>query len=89
MTAQDWARQYPDDIPFMVRNIVGRCHVGKSNRQVIRYFISRLRRKYRTWRTIDRAERKQYLRWVIAAHRANRDLYADVMTPGRARRGTK
>jgi hypothetical protein len=67
-------------VPYMVESIVGRCHVGESNRRVIRYFISRLKRPaYKTWRTLSRAERKQYMRWIIAAHAANRGLYMHVM----------
>jgi hypothetical protein len=66
--------------PYIVDRIVGRCHVGRSNRQVIRYFISRLKRKYRTWAAIAPAERKRWLRWIIEAHAENRELYQAVMT---------
>ena len=66
-------------IPHDVERIVGRCHVGQSNRAVIRYFISRLRHGYRTWAGIPRVERRQWLTWVIAAHAENRGLYQYVM----------
>jgi hypothetical protein len=66
-------------IPSIVEMIVGRCHVGESNRAVIRYFVSRLKRGYKTWRKMPRPERKQWLTWVIRAHAANRELYRYVM----------
>jgi hypothetical protein len=66
-------------VPHMVEMIVGRCHVGQSNRAVIRYFISRLKHGYRTWIALPKAERKQWLQWVIQAHQANGSLYTYVM----------
>ena len=69
--------------PHIVRILVGRCHVGQSNRRVIRYFISRLKRGYQTWAQMPRDERKQWLRWVVAAHAENRGLYSYVMGGGR------
>lgn len=66
-------------IPAIVRQIVNRRHVGDSNRTVIRYFVSRLKQGYATWRTLPRAERKQWLQWIVAAHAENRGLYAYVM----------
>jgi hypothetical protein len=65
--------------PSIVHQIVDRRHVGESNREVIRYFISRLRDGMATWRTMSRAERKKWLRWVIKAHGENRALYQKVM----------
>lgn len=69
--------------PAIVRQIVGRCHVGESDSKVIRYFVSRLKRGYRTWRELPRAERKQWMRWVIGEHSDNRALYDCVMRGGR------
>ena len=40
-------------IPSIVTMIVGRCHVGESNRAVIRYFVSRLKRG--AWQKLSRA----------------------------------
>lgn len=68
--------------PHIVRIIVGRRHVGESNRRVIRYFISRLKAGYATWKGIPRAERRQWLRWVIEVHAENRGLYNYVMGGG-------
>jgi hypothetical protein len=66
-------------VPYTVTSIVGRCHVGHSNRQVIWYFISRLKDGYNTWRVVPKAERKQWLRWIVQAHAENRSLYNHVM----------
>jgi hypothetical protein len=71
------AKTKTQEIPSIVRQIVGRRHVGESNFAVIRYFVSRLKRG--AWRALPREERKQWLRWVIAAHAANRQLYRYVM----------
>ena len=64
--------------PPIVSQIVGRCHVGESNRAVIRYFVSRVKRD--AWRKMARKDRHMWLRWVIACHKANRSLYHAVMT---------
>jgi len=69
----------PATAPAIVRQIVGRCHVGDSNRAVIRYFISRLRHGYATWASMPKAERRQWLGWIIETHRSNRALYRYVM----------
>jgi hypothetical protein len=69
------------EYPRIVSQIVDRCHVGQSNRAVIRYFISRLRKPtYQTWRKTPRAERRQWLTWVIQCHADNRKLYREVMS---------
>lgn len=67
------------DVPSIVHHIVGRCHVGESHRHVIRFFVSRLKHGYTTWRGLSRLERKQYLAWIVEAHNANRALYSAVM----------
>lgn len=66
--------------PMIVSQIVGRCHVGQSNRAVLRYFVSRLRHGYRTWAALPRMEHRQWMRWVFREHKANRELYRAVMT---------
>ena len=55
--------------------IVDRCHVSDSHRAVIRYFISRLRHGYDTWRKIPKDARRRILREVVSVHAANRMLY--------------
>lgn len=62
----------------MISMIVGRCHVGESNRQVIRYLKSRFRKG--AWRKMSRDQRKAIMREAIECHRANRELYVAVMT---------
>jgi hypothetical protein len=69
-------------VPHIVTQIVGRCHVGQSNRAVIKYFISRLKRKRRAWTALSRTERRQWMRWIIAAHAADCELYDYVMKGG-------
>jgi hypothetical protein len=67
----------------LVRQMVARCHVAESNRTVIRYVISRLRKGYVTYRAMSREQRRLLLRETIAAHTENRALYRFVMRGGR------
>jgi hypothetical protein len=69
----------PAAVPAIVRQIVGRCHVGQSDRAVIRYFVSRLKHGYATWRALPVTERKTWMRHIIRAHAENRGLYFYVM----------
>ena len=62
----------------ILRRIVSRCPVSASKLEVIRYVISRLRKKYATYRAMPRGKRRELLRLVIKAHTANRRLYAYV-----------
>lgn len=62
----------------MIDMLVGRCHVGESNRAVIRYVKSRLKKG--AWKKLDREKRKEVMRAVIESHKANRALYHAVMT---------
>jgi hypothetical protein len=62
----------------IVRQIVNRCHVGESNRTVIRYVVSRLRHGYRTFHAMSREQRHLLMRDAIEVHRTNRDLYIRV-----------
>jgi hypothetical protein len=62
----------------IIRQIVGRCHVSDSNRTVIRYFVSRLRKEYSTLRDMPRSQRREQLRAVIEEHAANRKLFQKV-----------
>lgn len=63
----------------MVSQIVGRCHVGDSYLQVIRYAVSRFRDGRRAFLGMSRPDRRRFLEEVVAAHRENRDLYSHVM----------
>ncbi len=71
----------------IVEMIVGRCHVGDSDRKVIRYVISRLTDGRRTFRAMTRKDRKALLRQIIDAHTANQKLYHHVMTGNRVLAG--
>lgn len=64
----------------MIRQIVGRCHVGDSYLSVIRYVINRMAEGYRTFHAQPKAWRKELLREIVTVHRENRELYRAVMT---------
>ena len=68
-----------DHIDPMIRQIVNRCHISESNRQVIYYLISRLKDGKKTYWTIPKVERKQILKAIIQYHRENKQMYYDVM----------
>jgi uncharacterized protein YlxP (DUF503 family) len=64
----------------IIRQIIARdCHVGSSNRAVIRHVVSRLRAKYATFRAMPPADRKAFLRQCVAAHAENQATYSFVM----------
>ena len=62
----------------MIRMIVGRCHVGESYLQVIRYVLSRMKKG--SFRKAPRAVRRKTLKEIIRCHRENRRLYHQVVT---------
>lgn len=66
-----------ENIPYIIRNIVGRCHACDSNLSVIRCFISRTKRE--SWDALPRDERRNILRMVIDAHNDDTALFAFVM----------
>ena len=61
----------------MIDQIVGRCHVHESNRSVVRYAVSRLKKG--AWEKLTPVSRLSFLRACIESHRDNRELYHDVM----------
>jgi hypothetical protein len=63
----------------ILRAIVDRLHVSESNRDVIRYVISRLQDGYVTYRAMPRWKRREFLAQCLEAHRQNRELYSAVM----------
>jgi hypothetical protein len=70
------------EIHPIVRQIIDRdCHVGESNRTVIRHVISKLRGRFSTFRGMPRTDRRLLMQQCIQQHRANRDLYVAVMYP--------
>lgn len=64
----------------IVRQIIDRdCHVGISNRAVIRHVISKLRDGSRTFRRMPKEQRRELMRQCIARHRQNWEEYVNVM----------
>ena len=65
----------------IIRQIIDRdCHVGTSNREVVRHVISKLRHGYRTFREMPLADRQQLIDQCIQHHASNLKMYLDVMT---------
>ena len=64
----------------IVRQIVGNCHVGMTNKKVIRYVISRLKHRERTFWAMSKQDRRLLMQTAIDEHSDNRQLYLDVMT---------
>lgn len=68
---------------LIVRQIIDRdCHVGLSNRAVMRHVISKLRNGWQTFRGMPKHDRRELLRQCAEAHKESRDLYRDVMYGG-------
>ena len=70
------------DVHPIVRQIINRdCHVGISNRAVIRHVVSKLRDGMETFRGMPKEERRALMEQCIQQHRQNRLLYRAVMYP--------
>jgi Fe-S cluster assembly scaffold protein SufB len=65
---------------MIVGFIVDRCHVGDSNMDVIRYFVSHMKEGHATWKALPRDVRREYLRDIIERHSDNRGLYVSVVS---------
>jgi hypothetical protein len=63
-----------------IRQIVNRCHVSQSNLSVIKYVISRLKNKYKTWKALNRETRRKAMQQTIEAHKQNKNQYYKVMS---------
>jgi hypothetical protein len=61
----------------MIRQIVGRRHVGETDEEVVEYAKTRLRKG--AWDTLSRPEQRAFECEVRKAHRRNQQLYMDVM----------
>ena len=59
----------------MINQIVDRCHVGQSERQVIEFVVSKLRNGRATFLRMPRMLRKRMMQLVVARHRHNRKVY--------------
>jgi hypothetical protein len=71
-----------DHVPLIIRQIVDRLHVGASNGDVVRAVRASMDRRFFT--PEHRRWRQTVYRLAIDAHKANRDLYQQVMS-GRIR----
>ena len=60
----------------IISQIINRdCHVSLSNRAVIKHVISRLKRKYKTFASMNRRDRRAFMFACIEQHKENQDLY--------------
>lgn len=62
----------------LVAQIVDRCHVSRSNRDVITEVVSRMRHGRRTFLAQPKASRRRIMMDAILRHQLNRGLYRDV-----------
>lgn len=66
----------------LLRQIIDRdCHVGISNRAVIRHVIAKLRDGYQAFRDMPSEDRRTLMKQCIDIHKANRAEYRAVMYP--------
>ncbi len=66
----------------IVRQIINRdCHVSMTNRAVVKYVISKLKQKHKTFKTIPKEDRRRFIEDCIYIHTENRSLYRYVMGP--------
>ena len=66
----------------ILRQIVDRCHVSLSNRGLIKYMISCLTDKRRTWVALDKGIRKDIMNIAIDRHELNKGIYQTTMRGG-------
>jgi hypothetical protein len=70
-----------DSIHPIVKQIIDRdCHVGESNKEVVRHVISKLRDGYATLRKMPVADRRLLVEQCVARHRSNFQEYVEVMS---------
>ena len=64
----------------IIRQVIDRdCHVGESNRAVVRHVISKLTKGYESYRQLSAKDRCLFIEQCIAHHQANQRLYVEVM----------
>lgn len=66
----------------IVSQIVGRLHVSTSDLGVIKYLVSRMKRKYKTWIALPKDHRRKVMTEALRVHHNNRKLYRSVMYGG-------
>ena len=64
----------------IVRQIVGRLHVGESYLEVLRHVLTKLKGGRKTWLQLPKFHRRHLVAAVIQHHRENRSLYRHVMS---------
>ncbi len=62
----------------MIAMLVGRCHVGDTNREVLSYVVSCLKKG--SWEALPSLTRRSVIRECLNEHKENRKLYRAVMT---------
>lgn len=63
----------------MVRQIVGRCHVGESYFAVLRYVLAKIKGGRKEWLRLPKFHRRHLIASVLQHHRENRIEYRQVM----------
>jgi len=65
----------------IIRQVIDRdCHVGESNRTVVRHVISKLKNGYESFRSMPSVDRRCFIDQCIFQHRRNRKEYVEVMS---------
>jgi acyl-CoA reductase-like NAD-dependent aldehyde dehydrogenase len=67
----------------IIRQILGRVHVGTRYVDAARTVIDALKHGKKTYRKMAREERREMLTQIFAQHRENREEYMAVMYPRR------
>lgn len=61
----------------ILRQVVARCHVSDSTKEVLTYAKSRLRKGF--WNKMTFRQKVNFAKFCKAAHLENRELYRSVM----------
>ena len=65
----------------IIRMIIDRdCHVGTPYRKVVRHVASRLKGGFKSFKSMPRQDRRDFIIYCYATHYENRDLYRRVMS---------
>jgi hypothetical protein len=67
----------------MVRQIIGRLHVGESYLAVLRHVLSKIKGGRKFWLKLPKFHRRHLIASVIQHHRENRVEYRQVMARSR------
>ncbi len=65
----------------IIRQIIDRdCHVGESNRNVVRHVVSKLRKGVESFRGMSKADRRKFIEQCVTQHSGNYRQYVEVMS---------